>query len=56
MQRMIAPVELRLVAGATHLFEEPGALDHVATLAAEWCRLHLAPSRVRANNHRRRPK
>jgi putative phosphoribosyl transferase len=28
------PSELALVAGATHLFEEPGALDDVATLAA----------------------
>jgi putative phosphoribosyl transferase len=24
------------VAGATHLFEEPGALDHVARVAREW--------------------
>jgi putative phosphoribosyl transferase len=28
------PSELAIVAGATHLFEEPGALDDVATLAA----------------------
>ena len=27
---------LRIVPGATHLFEEPGALEAVATLAAEW--------------------
>jgi hypothetical protein len=27
---------LDVVAGATHLFEEPGALEHVASLAAEW--------------------
>ena len=27
---------LDVVPGATHLFEEPGALEHVATLAAEW--------------------
>jgi hypothetical protein len=25
----------------THLFEEPGALDQVALLAAEWFRWHL---------------
>jgi putative phosphoribosyl transferase len=24
------------VPGATHLFEEPGALEHVAGLAREW--------------------
>ena len=28
--------ELAIVAGATHLFEEPGALANVATLAARW--------------------
>lgn len=28
--------ELRVVPGATHLFEEPGALEQVARLAADW--------------------
>ena len=28
--------ELRVVAGATHLFEEPGALEEVARLARDW--------------------
>lgn len=32
---------LVLVPGATHLFEEPGALDRVADLAAEWFEGHL---------------
>lgn len=41
MRRMRAPVELEIVPGATHLFEEPGALQQVAKLAAEWCRQHL---------------
>ena len=41
MRRMRAPVKLEIVAGATHLFEEPGALDQVAHLAVEWCRRHL---------------
>jgi len=36
MGRMQATVELRTVPGATHLFEEPGALDEVEHLAAEW--------------------
>lgn len=35
MARMEAPVELCVVPGATHLFEEPGALDAVARLAAD---------------------
>jgi pimeloyl-ACP methyl ester carboxylesterase len=34
MARMRAPTELVIVPGATHLFEEPGALDVVADLAA----------------------
>ena len=33
--------ELRIVEGATHLFEEPGALEEVADLAANWFREHL---------------
>lgn len=33
---------LSIVAGATHLFEEPGTLEEAARLAAEWCARHLA--------------
>lgn len=36
MRHMHAPVELSIVPGATHLFEEPGALASVAELAADW--------------------
>jgi putative phosphoribosyl transferase len=42
MRRMQAHVELEIVPGATHLFEEPGALDEVARLADDWCRRYLA--------------
>lgn len=31
-----APSELRIVPGASHLFEEPGTLEEVAVLAADW--------------------
>jgi putative phosphoribosyl transferase len=41
MGRMRARVTLEIVAGATHLFEEPGALEQVARLATDWCRRHL---------------
>jgi len=34
--------ELEIVPGATHLFEEPGALEEVAALARDWFSLHLA--------------
>jgi len=33
--------ELVVIPGATHLFEEPGALEEVARLAAEWFERHL---------------
>jgi dienelactone hydrolase len=39
--QMRAPVRLEIVPGATHLFEEPGALETVAQLALDWCRRHL---------------
>jgi putative phosphoribosyl transferase len=32
---------LEIVPGATHLFEEPGAMDEVARLAADWFARHL---------------
>jgi dienelactone hydrolase len=36
--------ELRIVPRATHLFEEPGALEEVARLAADWFVRHLSPT------------
>lgn len=41
MRRMCnAPVELAIVRGATHLFEEPGKLEEVARLARDWFLQH----------------
>ena len=40
----LAAAELAIVPGATHLFEEPGALGAVARRAAEWFECHLAVS------------
>ena len=43
MARMIhAQVKLEIVPGATHLFEEPGALERVADLARDWFTRFLA--------------
>jgi len=42
LEQMRAEVRLEIVPGATHLFEEPGALEQVAALAADWFRQHLA--------------
>jgi len=39
---------LVIVPGATHLFEEPGALDAVARLAREWFERHLMSAAARA--------
>ena len=36
---------LEIIPGATHLFEEPGALEEVARLAREWFLRHLSRSR-----------
>ena len=43
MRPMVAPVELAIVPGATHLFEEPGTLEQVAQLARDWFLRHLPP-------------
>jgi putative phosphoribosyl transferase len=43
MRQMVAPVELAIVPGATHLFEEPGTLEEVAQLARDWFFRYLAP-------------
>ena len=35
--------QIEIVPGATHLFEEPGALERVAQLASQWFTRYLAP-------------
>jgi len=40
-ERMRCERRLEVVPGATHLFEEPGALEQVADLAAAWFTEHL---------------
>ena len=40
--RMSCPVEILIVPGATHLFEEPGALESVVEHAQKWFLDHLA--------------
>jgi len=39
--RMCCEVGLEIIPGATHLFEEPGALEQVARLASDWFLRHL---------------
>jgi putative phosphoribosyl transferase len=38
--RLRCEKQLEIVPGATHLFEEPGALETVARMAAEWYQRH----------------
>jgi dienelactone hydrolase len=42
-RRMSTIVRLEIVPGATHLFEEPGALEQVQRLAIDWFRQYLQP-------------
>jgi len=41
-------VRLEIVPGGSHLFEEPGTLEQVARLAAEWFQRHLHPPSPRS--------
>jgi putative phosphoribosyl transferase len=52
VSRLHCPKEMIIVPGATHLFEEPGALEDVACLAKEWFLRCLAPpdGAMRHNN------
>jgi putative phosphoribosyl transferase len=46
--RLRGSVELVVVPGATHLFEEPGALDRVVELALDALNRHMAPHESRS--------
>ena len=41
LARLTGEKELQVVPGASHLFEEPGALEQVAGLTADWFARHL---------------
>jgi putative phosphoribosyl transferase len=40
--QMRCEVKVEIIPGATHLFEEPGALEQVAKMASDWFSLHLS--------------
>jgi dienelactone hydrolase len=44
MEQMRGEVQLEIVPGATHLFEEPGTLERVAELAGNWFVQQLRPA------------
>ena len=51
-EKLHAKKHLAIIPGATHLFEEPGTLQEVARLAADWFGEHLGSKRIQA--HRKR--
>jgi len=46
MVKMHCPCEIKIVPGATHLFEELGALEQVSELARDWFTRWLAPGKT----------
>jgi dienelactone hydrolase len=46
LERLRCEKVLRIIPGASHLFEEPGTLEMAAQLACEWFALHLPPARA----------
>jgi pimeloyl-ACP methyl ester carboxylesterase len=48
MVRLPGPKQLRIIAGATHLFSEPGALDAVTDHAAKWFLANVGPNQAEA--------
>jgi len=56
MPRIRGEVKLEIIPGATHLFEEPGALERVAELAADFFEQHVesvSPSAADTSRHHR---
>jgi dienelactone hydrolase len=47
LERLRCAATLEIVPGATHLFEEPGALERVASLAADWFVRYLGDAATR---------
>jgi dienelactone hydrolase len=50
-RHLLGETEIEIVPGATHLFEEPGALERVAELAAAWFERNLAESVSTGGEH-----
>ena len=47
LERLKGEKSIQIVPGATHLFEEAGALDRVIELAADWFESRLAGDHLR---------
>jgi pimeloyl-ACP methyl ester carboxylesterase len=44
LRKLTGEARLEVIAGASHLFSEPGALEQVARLARDWFIRHLKPA------------
>jgi len=51
--RLRCEKELKIVPGATHLFQEPGTLERVSTFAAEWFHSYLLRSQEHESRERK---
>lgn len=43
LKRLHNPKKLAIIEGATHLFEEPGCMEQVSHIAADWFGSHIPP-------------
>ena len=48
LEKLAGEKRLEVIPGASHLFEEPGALERVARLAADWFVRYLTPQAARS--------
>jgi hypothetical protein len=48
-EQLTTKKRFEIVSGATHLFEEPGALETVADLATEWFVRYLRPKKSKVS-------
>ena len=53
MRKLRGEARLEVIAGASHLFEEPGALELVARLARDWFARHLQPGSGKSHHPER---
>jgi len=51
MSNLRCKAKLQLIPGATHLFEEPGALDQVSRLGGTWFRRHFVEESTAHRSH-----
>jgi putative phosphoribosyl transferase len=55
LEQLSCEARLRIVPGATHLFEEPGALEEVSRLAGNWFERHFGRRRDEISGNRESP-